>query len=123
MPSVQLPPYRTQAMLFLQDSPFRTHLSFRNPFFLPRAWVHRQRGCGIPKKKKGSGAGTFLRRSCGLLFLVHEVAPPVLLPTGFVGLGAERTLLAIADGADTVRADAALLQCAFHRARTIVAQS
>jgi hypothetical protein len=54
--------------------------------------------------------------------LVHEVAAAVLLPARFVALGAERFLLAIADGANAVGVDAQLHQRLLGRVGTIVAQ-
>jgi hypothetical protein len=42
------------------------------------------------------------------LFLIHEMATAVLLPTSFVGFSAERLLLAVADRLDVAGADSTL---------------
>ena len=50
------------------------------------------------------------KRPAAKLFLVHEVTATVLLPALLVRLRAERLLLAVADGLDTISADTALNQ-------------
>lgn len=57
------------------------------------------------------------------LFLIDEMATAILLPTGLVGFGAERLLLAVADCFDIAGADPTLRQRALHGARPAVAQS
>src|SRR5579864_7530010 len=51
------------------------------------------------------------------------MATAILLPTGLVGFGAERLLLAVADRLDTAGTDATLRQRALYSARAAVAQS
>ena len=51
------------------------------------------------------------------------MATPILLPASFVGFGAERLLLAVADRLDIVGADATLHQRVLHGVRAAVAQS
>src|SRR5579864_2426290 len=53
----------------------------------------------------------------------REMPAAVLLPAGFVGLGAERLLLAVADGLNAARADTRCGQSILHRVGTPVAQS
>src|SRR5581483_331666 len=57
-----------------------------------------------------------------LSLLVDEVPAPVLLPTLFVGLGAERLLFAVADGLDAVGADAGLHQGLLDGVGAVIAQ-
>src|SRR6266478_10233462 len=56
------------------------------------------------------------------LFFVHEVPAAVLLPATFVRLGAERFLLAVADGLDAIAAHSSLDERILYRVRAIGAE-
>src|SRR5690348_17617458 len=58
-----------------------------------------------------------------LLLRDGEVPAAVLLPAGFVGFGSERLLLAVADGINPARADAARGQSVLDRIGAPVSQS
>ena len=62
-------------------------------------------------------------RTSSRLFLIHEMATAVLLPTSFVGFRAERLFLAVADRFDVAGADPTLYQRTLDGARSAVAQS
>src|SRR5215469_14332143 len=57
------------------------------------------------------------------LFAVHEMPAPVLLPTGFVGLGAEWLFLAVADGLDAIGPDPSRDERILDGAGTAIPQS
>ncbi len=104
----------------LQDSAFQTQLSCKIPPFarmgllggFPRL-ISRARGNAWGRSKTW--------RRPGSLLLIHEVTAAVLLPAFFIGLGAERLLLAIADGLDAVGANATLHQSISHRIGAVIA--
>src|ERR1700686_3928772 len=76
---------------------------------------------GVPARLRADGRdarlSTFL-----CLFFVHEVSAAVLLPAAFVRLGAERLLLAVADGLNTITANSSLDERVLHRVRAAGAE-
>jgi len=60
--------------------------------------------------------------TCRCLFFIHEVSAAVLLPATFVRLGAERFLLAVADGLDAIAANSSLDKRVLDRVRAASAQ-
>src|SRR5580704_4779261 len=75
------------------------------------------------KIEKELGCGASPAPHLKALFLIHEMATAVLLPTGLVRFSAERLLFAVADGLDIAGADPSSHQRALHGAGTAVAQS
>src|SRR5712671_7868529 len=57
------------------------------------------------------------------LLFIYEVAAAILLPTGFVGFGAERFLLAVADGLDAIATNSGLHEGILDCVRTVGAES
>ena len=71
---------------------------------------------------KRSGAPASAPQPVHLLLLINEMTAPVLLPAFFRGLGAEGLLFTVADGLNTIGADATLHQSVLHAVSAIIAK-
>src|SRR5579864_153996 len=73
-------------------------------------------------RKRGSFESYPLSKRQQKLLRIHEMTAPVLLPARFIGLGAERFLLAVADRLDAVRCNSRRHERILHRTGTVVAE-
>src|SRR6266550_3823746 len=100
---------RTEKDSMVQDSAFRTHLSCQRK---------ASRARRIRKRRALANAPLPAQR----LLLINKVTTPVLLPAFFTRLGAEGLLLAVADGLNTIGANATLHQSVLHTVSAIIAK-
>src|SRR5258706_2883638 len=87
----------------------------------------------VKKPLSGGGPGVPARLRCGrarrpslhllFLFFVYEVSAAILLIATFVRLGAERFLVARADGLDSIATHSSLDEPILHRVRAVGAES